>query len=139
MKFTLEAEDPSGARAGRLELANGVVETPIFMPVGTAGTVKAMPPDTLRDIDAQICLGNTYHLYLRPGCDVIKKHGGLHKMMGVDLPILTDSGGFQVFSLKKTTPLEFTEGVNGSVSAASTAKPASVGEMLSQVNFSPLT
>ena len=100
MKYILEKEDPSGARAGRLELSHGVVETPIFMPVGTAGTVKAMPPDSLRDIDAQICLGNTYHLYLRPGLEVISKHGGLHKMMDWDRPLLTDSGGFQVFSLE---------------------------------------
>ncbi len=100
MKFTLEATDPSGARAGRLETPHGVVETPIFMPVGTAGTVKAMPTDSLREMNAQICLGNTYHLYLRPGCDVIRLHGGLHKMMDWDRPLLTDSGGFQVFSLE---------------------------------------
>ncbi len=100
MKYTLETTDPSGARAGRLELPHGVVETPIFMPVGTAGTVKTMPPESLHTVGAQICLGNTYHLYLRPGCDVIKAHGGLHKMMDWDRPLLTDSGGFQVFSLE---------------------------------------
>lgn len=100
MKYTLEKTDPSGARAGRLELTHGVVETPIFMPVGTAGTVKSMPPSSLHEVGTQICLGNTYHLYLRPGCDVIQKHGGLHKMMDWELPLLTDSGGFQVFSLE---------------------------------------
>ena len=111
MKYTLEATDPSGARAGRLELTHGVVETPIFMPVGTAGTVKAMPTDSLREMNAQICLGNTYHLYLRPGCDVIRLHGGLHKMMDWDRPLLTDSGGFQVFSLEGLRKID-ADGVN---------------------------
>ena len=87
------------ARRGRLTLAHGVVETPVFMPVGTYGTVKAMTPHDLDAIGAQICLGNTFHLWLRPGLEVIAKHGGLHRFMGWDKPILTDSGGFQVFSL----------------------------------------
>ena len=87
------------ARRGRLTLAHGVVETPVFMPVGTYGTVKAMTPRDLDDIGAQICLGNTFHLWLRPGLEVLSAHGGLHRFMGWEKPILTDSGGFQVFSL----------------------------------------
>ncbi len=87
------------ARRGRLHLPHGVVETPAFMPVGTYGTVKAMDPKDLRAIGAQIVLGNTFHLWLRPGTEVIEAHGGLHGFMGWDGPILTDSGGFQVFSL----------------------------------------
>ena len=98
MKFTLLKTD-GHARRGRLELAHGVIETPIFMPVGTYGSVKAMSPDELREIDAQIILGNTFHLWLRPGLEVIRKFGGLHRFMAWDRPILTDSGGFQVFSL----------------------------------------
>ena len=100
MVYTLETTDPCGARAGKMQLAHGEVLTPTFMPVGTAGTVKAMTPDNLKEIHAQICLGNTYHLYLRPGLDIVRAHGGLHKMMGWDRPILTDSGGYQVFSLE---------------------------------------
>ena len=87
------------ARRGRLTLNHGVIETPIFMPVGTYGSVKAMSPLELNEIEAQIILGNTFHLWLRPGIEVIAKFGGLHKFMGWDKPILTDSGGFQVFSL----------------------------------------
>jgi queuine tRNA-ribosyltransferase len=87
------------ARRGRLALTHGTVETPVFMPVGTYGTVKAMAPEELRLLGAQIVLGNTFHLWLRPGLDVIGAHGGLHRFMGWDGPILTDSGGFQVFSL----------------------------------------
>jgi queuine tRNA-ribosyltransferase len=87
------------ARRGRLTLAHGVVETPVFMPVGTYGTVKAMAPNELAEIGAQIVLGNTFHLWLRPGLEPIAAHGGLHRFMGWDKPILTDSGGFQVFSL----------------------------------------
>ena len=101
MQFHLEARDPgSSARAGRLETPHGPVQTPIFMPVGTAGTVKAVPQRDLReDIDAPILLGNTYHLYLRPGTEVLEGAGGLHRFMGWDRAILTDSGGYQVFSL----------------------------------------
>ncbi|MBF0187358.1 MAG: tRNA guanosine(34) transglycosylase Tgt [Magnetococcales bacterium] len=91
--------DPSGARRGRLHLTHGVVETPIFMPVGTQATVKAMTVDELESIGAQIILGNTYHLYLQPGHERIRTLGGLHDFMGWKRPILTDSGGFQVFSL----------------------------------------
>ena len=87
------------ARRGRLSLAHGIIETPVFMPVGTYGTVKAMSPLELNGIGAQIVLGNTFHLWLRPGIDVIAKHNGLHRFMAWDKPILTDSGGFQVFSL----------------------------------------
>ncbi len=98
MKFSVLATD-GAARRGRLELAHGTVDTPVFMPVGTYGTVKAMSPLELGEIGAQIVLGNTFHLWLRPGLDVIEKHGGLHRFMGWDAPLLTDSGGFQVFSL----------------------------------------
>ena len=87
------------ARRARLTLAHGSVETPVFMPVGTYGTVKAMSPVELTEVGAQIILGNTFHLWLRPGADVIAAHGGLHRFMGWDKPILTDSGGFQVWSL----------------------------------------
>ncbi|HYJ19210.1 MAG TPA: tRNA guanosine(34) transglycosylase Tgt [Burkholderiales bacterium] len=98
MKFTLSRTDGL-ARRGRLELAHGIVETPAFMPVGTYGTVKAMRPDDLSATGAQIVLGNTFHLWLRPGLPVIEAHAGLHAFMGWKGPILTDSGGFQVFSL----------------------------------------
>jgi queuine tRNA-ribosyltransferase len=87
------------ARAGRLELPHGVVETPVFMPVGTYGAVKTMSPAELAEIGAEIVLGNTFHLWLRPGLEVIAAHGGLHRFMGWERPLLTDSGGFQVFSL----------------------------------------
>ncbi|MCW3075438.1 MAG: tRNA-guanine transglycosylase [Bacteroidetes bacterium] len=101
LKFTLQNTDPkSKARAGLLETDHGTIETPIFMPVGTAGTVKAVHQRELKeDIKAQIILGNTYHLYLRPGLNVLKNAGGLHKFNGWDMPILTDSGGYQIFSL----------------------------------------
>lgn len=98
MKYTLLSQD-SKARRGRLELLHGSVETPIFMPVGTVGCVKTLVPKDLEEIKAQIILGNTYHLFLRPGLEVIKRFGGLHRFMGWDKPILSDSGGFQVFSL----------------------------------------
>jgi len=98
MKFEVHATDGE-ARRGTLALAHGVVETPAFMPVGTYGTVKAMSPAELEQVGAQIVLGNTFHLWLRPGLEVIGKFGGLHRFMGWKHPILTDSGGFQVFSL----------------------------------------
>ena len=106
------------ARRGQLTLAHGTVQTPAFMPVGTYGTVKAMSPVELRDIGAQIVLGNTFHLWLRPGLEVIEAHGGLHDFMGWKGPILTDSGGFQVFSLgalRKITEegVKFQSPVNG--------------------------
>jgi queuine tRNA-ribosyltransferase len=98
MEFSISARS-GAARCGQLRLASGVVDTPIFMPVGTYGTVKAMAPNELVDIGAQIILGNTFHLWLRPGIDVLVAHNGLHRFMGWHKPILTDSGGFQVFSL----------------------------------------
>src|ERR1700754_751898 len=87
------------ARRGRVTLAHGVVETPTFMPVGTYGAVKTVTPDELVGLGAQIILGNTFHLWLRPGLDVVAKFGGLHRFIGWDRPMLTDSGGFQVWSL----------------------------------------
>ena len=98
MQFTLEATC-GRARAGRLETAHGAIETPVFMPVGTYGTVKAVTPQELERLGAQIVLGNTFHLWLRPGVEVIAAHDGLHRFMGWPRPILTDSGGFQVWSL----------------------------------------
>ncbi|MGD8977041.1 MAG: tRNA guanosine(34) transglycosylase Tgt [Gammaproteobacteria bacterium] len=98
MRFTLHATDGQ-ARLGRLEFSRGVVDTPAFMPVGTYGTVKAMTPEELEQSGAQIILGNTFHLMLRPGTEVIRKHGGLHRFTHWERPILTDSGGFQVWSL----------------------------------------
>ena len=98
MKFDLHTTS-GRARRGRLTFARGTVETPAFMPVGTYGTVKAMTPEELREIGAEIVLGNTFHLWLRPGVEIIKKHGDLHDFMHWSGPILTDSGGFQVFSL----------------------------------------
>jgi queuine tRNA-ribosyltransferase len=98
MRFELSARD-GAARRGRLEFPRGTVETPAFMPVGTYGTVKAMTPEGLEEIGAEILLGNTFHLYLRPGLEVIAAHQGLHRFMHWQRPILTDSGGFQVWSL----------------------------------------
>ncbi len=118
--FEVEARDPScGARTGRLTTAHGVVDTPIFMPVGTQASVKALCQDDLKDIGAQIILGNAYHLYLRPGTDVLEEAGGIHKFMQWDKPVLTDSGGFQVFSLaalNKVTKegVEFQSHIDGS-------------------------
>ena len=100
MKFELDNTE-GFARRGRLVFERGTVETPAFMPVGTYGTVKAMTPEELQDLGAQIVLGNTFHLMLRPGTEIIKKHGGLHNFMHWQGPILTDSGGFQVWSLGK--------------------------------------
>lgn len=102
MQFdVLYSSKESRARLGRLHLAHGTVETPVFMPVGTRATVKTLEPDELKEIGAEIILSNTYHLYLRPGDELIARLGGLHKFMNWDRPILTDSGGFQVFSLTK--------------------------------------
>ena len=117
MKFELIKTDGQ-ARRGRLTLAHGTVETPVFMPVGTYGTVKAMSPDELKEVGAEIVLGNTFHLWLRPGLEVIETFGGLHKFMGWDGPILTDSGGFQVFSLGKLRKIseegvKFASPING--------------------------
>jgi len=109
----------SGARLGRLHTPHGIIETPIFMPVGTQATVKAISPEELKDMNAQIILSNTYHLFLRPGHELVKQAGGLHKFMNWDRPILTDSGGFQVFSLgdmRKITEegVEFRSHIDGS-------------------------
>lgn len=117
LKFEL-IKTEGQARRGRMTLNHGVVETPIFMPVGTYGTVKAMAPNELEDIGSQIILGNTFHLWLRPGLDVIKAHEGLHRFMNWNRPILTDSGGFQVFSLgqlRKITEegVRFASPING--------------------------
>lgn len=101
----------SGARLGKITTPHGEIETPIFMPVGTLATVKTMSPEELKEIGSQIILSNTYHLWLRPGHDIIKEAGGLHQFMNWDLPILTDSGGFQVFSLSKLRKIE-EEGVH---------------------------
>ncbi|NVO30827.1 tRNA guanosine(34) transglycosylase Tgt [Hymenobacter lapidiphilus] len=108
MTFDLLTTDPhSKARAGVVHTDHGSIETPIFMPVGTAGTVKAVQQRDLKDdINAQIILGNTYHLYLRPGLDIIRQAGGLHKFNGWDRPILTDSGGYQVYSLSNTRKIK---------------------------------
>lgn len=107
MRYRIEATTPgTAARAGVITTDHGEIPTPIFMPVGTVGSVKAVHQHELRDdIDAKIILGNTYHLYLRPGCDILQKAGGLHKFNGWDRPILTDSGGFQVFSLAENRKL----------------------------------
>ena len=121
MKFELQHTDNlSNARAGLITTDHGVVETPIFMPVGTVGSVKAVQKYELKeDIEAQIILGNTYHLYLRPGLDILKKAGGLHKFNSWNKPMLTDSGGFQVFSLTEIRKLseqgaEFRSHIDGS-------------------------
>lgn len=98
----LKKDSETSARVGRLQTAHGVVETPAFMPVGTQGTVKAMLPRDLKELGCQILLGNTYHLSLRPGAELVRKLGGLHRFIGWDRPILTDSGGYQVFSLAAT-------------------------------------
>ncbi|TDB63454.1 tRNA guanosine(34) transglycosylase Tgt [Arundinibacter roseus] len=123
MKFFLENQDKNTkARAGRIQTDHGTIETPIFMPVGTAGTVKAVHQRELKDdVQAQIILGNTYHLYLRPGLPIIEAAGGLHKFNGWDFPILTDSGGYQVYSLAGTgrkineAGVEFKSHIDGSL------------------------
>jgi queuine tRNA-ribosyltransferase len=108
MSFRFEhlcTDDGTRARRGRMHTAHGVIETPVFMPVGTQGTVKGVTPAQLEAMGAEIILGNTYHLYLRPGMEVVETLGGLHKMAGWDRPILTDSGGFQVFSLREISKI----------------------------------
>src|SRR5216117_3019247 len=120
MKFELLDKDPGArARRGRLHLAHGTVETPVFMPVGTYATVKGMTPDQLRSLAVEILLCNSYHLLLRPGHETIGRLGGLHRFMGWDRPLLTDSGGFQVFSLEGSRTVsddgvEFQSHVDGS-------------------------
>ena len=107
----LKEDRHTGARLGRLWTAHGVVETPVFMPVGTQATVKALEPRDLREMDASILLGNTYHLLLRPGMEVMAACGGLHRFMAWDRPILTDSGGFQVFSLNNLRKIRERRGI----------------------------
>ena len=121
LTFQLQKTDPaSNARAGEIKTDHGTIHTPIFMPVGTAGTVKAITQqDLVSDVNAEIILGNTYHLYLRPGMEIIKAAGGLHKFNGWNRPILTDSGGYQVYSLsdnRKITPegVKFKSHIDGS-------------------------
>lgn len=125
----------SGARLGRLTTPHGVIETPIFMPVGTQATVKAMSPDELKEIGSQIILSNTYHLFLRPGHELIRRMGGLHSFMNWDRPILTDSGGFQVFSLSelrkiKEEGVEFASHLDGSRCFLSPEKSIEVQQAL---------
>ncbi|MDO8429458.1 MAG: tRNA guanosine(34) transglycosylase Tgt [Candidatus Daviesbacteria bacterium] len=146
--FKIIATDEK-ARAGVLQTAHGMVETPIFMPVGTQGTVKALTPLNLKETQAQIILGNTYHLYLRPGSKIIKDIGGLHKFMGWDGPILTDSGGFQAFSLgamiehgvRKVTPNspkshpERSEGSRVDVSVSNKLRDSSAEPLSNRLNL----
>src|SRR5437016_10770950 len=98
-RFEVLKTDPSGARLGHLTTPHGVIDTPVFMPVGTAATVKGLTQQTLEDLDVRVLLANTYHLYLRPGHELIRRMGGLHRFMSWPGSILTDSGGYQVFSL----------------------------------------
>src|SRR5213594_106130 len=119
LKFEILATD-GAARRGRLATAHGVVDTPVFMPVGTQASVKALDPRELDEIGTQIILGNTYHLHIRPGMDILTKAGGLHRFMNWPKPILTDSGGFQVFSLSKIRKIkahgvEFRSHLDGSL------------------------
>src|SRR5437773_5600410 len=116
----LKTDSTSKARLGRLTTAHGVVDTPVFMPVGTQGSVKALDPRELREMGTQIILGNTYHLFIRPGLDIIQAAGGLHQFINWPGPILTDSGGFQVFSLAKICKIkahgvEFRSHLDGSL------------------------
>src|SRR5216110_2807768 len=116
----LKTDSPGKARLGRLTTAHGAVDTPVFMPVGTQGSVKALDPRELREMGTQMILGNTYHLYIRPGLEIIKQAGDLHQFINWPGPILTDSGGFQVFSLAKirkikTHGVEFRSHLDGSL------------------------
>src|SRR3954449_3579786 len=116
----IKTDDSSRARLGRLHTAHGTIETPVFMPVGTQASVKALDPRELVEMGTQIILGNTYHLSIRPGMEIINKGGGLHRFMNWSLPILTDSGGFQGFSLAKirkikTHGVEFRSHLDGSL------------------------
>ncbi|MCD8393172.1 MAG: tRNA-guanine transglycosylase, partial [Cloacibacillus porcorum] len=119
-EYKLTAQCPeTGARAGEFTTPHGEIKTPVFMPVGTQATVKAMTPPELEGLGAQIILGNTYHLHMRPGEDIVEEAGGLHRFMGWNHPILTDSGGFQVFSLAninkiKEDGVEFRSHIDGS-------------------------
>ncbi|MEK7880950.1 MAG: tRNA guanosine(34) transglycosylase Tgt [Deltaproteobacteria bacterium] len=141
--FTLLKKDPSGARRGRLITPRGTVETPVFMPVGTKATVKAMTPEELTSIGVEIILANTYHLFLRPGHELVKELGGLHRFMNWSRPILTDSGGFQVFSLSPLRNLteegvEFRSHLDGEMCFLSPEKAILIQEALRSDIMMPL-
>ncbi|MCL4536739.1 MAG: tRNA guanosine(34) transglycosylase Tgt, partial [Nitrospirae bacterium] len=134
MKFSLKNSD-NKSRTGVIETRRGIVHTPAFMPVGTQGTVKAMSPEELREIGAEIILSNTYHLYLRPGHEIIHQLGGLHKFINWSGPILTDSGGFQVYSLSSLRRItedgvEFRSHIDGSLHFLSPEKAMEIQAML---------
>ena len=136
-RFELLERDqgPTEARIGRFETAHGAVDTPVFMPVGTQGTVKSLTPQHLKELGAEIILGNTYHLYLRPGMEVVSHLGGLHAMSGWQGPILTDSGGFQVFSLRESSSISeegvlFRSHLDGSKHLLTPEKAISIQETL---------
>lgn len=131
----IKTDSRTKARRGRVTTPHGVIETPVFMPVGTAATVKAMRPEEIKEMGAEIILSNTYHLYLRPGHEVVKAAGGLHKFMNWDRPILTDSGGFQVFSLGamrkiREEGVEFRSHIDGSKHMLSPEKSMEVQNAL---------
>ena len=124
----LKTDEETGARAGILHTPHGDIETPVYMPVGTQATVKGVFPRDLKEAGSQIVLANTYHLYMRPGDELVKKAGGLHKFMNWDKPILTDSGGFQVFSLGKLNKItdagvEFSSNIDGRSISSRPKKP----------------
>lgn len=134
MKFSLKSSDDK-SRTGIIETSRGLIYTPAFMPVGTQGTVKAMSPEELKEIGAEIILGNTYHLYLRPGHEIIHQLGGLHKFINWDKPILTDSGGFQVYSLSSLRKIredgvEFRSHIDGSLHFIGPEKAMEIQAML---------
>lgn len=144
MPYTLLKEDrDTKARLGELRTDRGIIETPTFMPVGTQGTVKALSPQELVDAHSQIILGNAYHLYLRPGLEIIKKAGGLHKFISWDRPILTDSGGYQIFSLAslrkvKDEGVEFQSHLDGSAHFLTPEKVVEIENILGSDIMMPL-
>ncbi len=143
MFFQVTKKDPAGARLGKLKTPHGEVTTPVFMPVGTGATVKAMTPEELRDMGVEIVLANTYHLYLRPGHRLIEELGGLHRFMNWHGPILTDSGGFQVFSLGRLRKIDeqgvsFSSHIDGSRCFLTPEKAIEVQEALGSDIIMPL-
>jgi queuine tRNA-ribosyltransferase len=135
LDFTLLADDPSGARRGKLRTRRGTVETPAFLPVGTAGSVKGLLPEEVRDLGAEMILANTYHLSLRPGEEVVRQLGGLHRFTGWDGPILTDSGGYQVFSMEAIREIDedgvtFRSHLDGATRRLSPASSIRIQEVL---------
>jgi queuine tRNA-ribosyltransferase len=139
----IKQSNKSNARLGEIETPHGKISTPIFMPVGTLGSVKTVSPEELKELNAEIILGNTYHLYLRPGDKLIKKMGGLHKFINWDRPILTDSGGFQVFSLAhrrkiSETGVEFRSHIDGSKHMLTPEKVIEIQENLGSDIIMPL-